>query len=167
MSVSLLMSISLLMSMSLLMCLRPFSSPLACLCFFCLSLYLVNLSLPLLISLSFPLFVLPALFLCSMTMTMTARPVGSLCTHGPDLPRVPECVGAHSLSGEHVLIMQETFVWDIPVQASCHLGSCGPVSVLEGRMCLEWCAVLCVFVRVLSMLSSMTGSRKNDICNRT
>ena len=26
-------------------------------------------------------------------MTMSSRPVGSLCTHGSDLPCVPECVG--------------------------------------------------------------------------
>ena len=45
-------------------------------------------------------------FLFSMTMTMSARPVGSLCTHGPQ----SAWVLAHSLSGEHVRIMQETFV---------------------------------------------------------
>ena len=79
------LALPLLMSISLLMCLRLFSPLLVCLCFFCLSLYLVKTS-PFSAHLSFFLFLLLALFLFSMTMTMSTLLVGSLCTHGSDLP---------------------------------------------------------------------------------
>ena len=47
----------------------------------------------------------------SATMTMITRPVGSLCTHGSNLPDCQSaCTLADSLFGEHVRIMQETTV---------------------------------------------------------
>ena len=65
-------------------------------------------SLSLLISLSF----FSLSITLSTTMTLIARPLGSLCTHGPTLPEGQSAWAlAHSLSGEHVRIMQETFVY--------------------------------------------------------
>ena len=77
----------------------------------------LHMSVCLLIRLSFSLALSGRLsfFLFSMTMTMSTRPVGSLCTHGPDSPKCRSaCALAHSLSGEHVRIMHETTVL-------CHL----------------------------------------------
>ena len=52
-----------------------------------------------------------SLCLFSITMTMIASPVGSLCTHGPSCPEYQSARAlAHSLLGEHVRIMQETIV---------------------------------------------------------
>ena len=67
-SLSLSLFISLFSSLSLL-CLFSSLSFLLCLCHF------------------------SSLFLFSIAITMIARPVGSLCTHGPDSPSLPECVG--------------------------------------------------------------------------
>ena len=49
--------------------------------------------------------------LLSVTMSMITRPVGSLCTHGSDMPECQSaCASVHSLFGEHVRIMQESTV---------------------------------------------------------
>ena len=79
--------------------------------------------------------------------------VGSLCTHGSDLPwEQSACTLANSLSGEHVRIRQETFV---------QLFLCKPHATsneVSLYLCLKeervwcgvvWCdvSVLCVFVR--------------------
>ena len=112
-----------------------------------------------LLSSLFPL--LSSLSSLSATMTMITRPVGSLCTHGSDLPECRSAFAwAHALSGEHVRIMQETNMF-----ASCekqlswfHYASLAPLGmkwiclVLEmgdvlvcGGMC---CVVGCVSVGV-------------------
>ena len=72
------------------------------------------------------------LLLCSMTMTMIAR------THGPDLPWVPGPLLVGRTCSHHA----RDICLGIPVQTSCHLEWSGPVSVLEGRMCLVWCGVV-------------------------
>ena len=89
--------------------------------FSCLSSLLIRLSISLSLSLLVSLCLLSAplsFFLSlsfsslSITMTMIARPVRSLCTHSPILPdRQSAWTLAQSLSGEHVRIMQETFVY--------------------------------------------------------
>ena len=68
----------------------------------CLSLYLVS---------------------CSVTVAMSTRPLGfSVHTALTYSESRSACTLAHSLSGEHVRIMQETInCLSIPVQASCHL----------------------------------------------
>ena len=83
-------------------------------------------------------------------MTMTARPSGSLCTHGPILP---DCQSAwalsHSLSGDNVRNMQENCCLRIPVQASYHLERSGACICAEKKKMLGvGVSVLCVFVRV-------------------
>ena len=83
-------------------------------------------------------------------MTMIARPVGSLCTHNPDLPWVVECVG----SGP--------FLFWTNMFASCKkqlsrysCASLVPLGIKWACICAEKknvlggvVSVLCVFVRV-------------------
>ena len=58
----------------------------------------------------------------SIAMTMVARPVGSLCTHGSILPEGQSAWAlSPSLFGEVLCIMQKNCVGGVPVQASCHL----------------------------------------------
>ena len=62
----------------------------------------VCLSLSLYFSLSARLSIVGSLFLFSMTMTMSTRPVGCLCARGSDLPSMPECVGLGPFVGWRV-----------------------------------------------------------------
>ena len=99
--------------------------------------------------LSLSLSLVGSLFLCSMTMTMISRQVGYLCTHGSELPWVPECVGRGSFPvGRTCSHHARKNCLGILVQASCHLEWSGPVSVLEMEKCLKDVTVRCVFVRV-------------------
>ena len=119
-------------------------------------------------------------FLSSMTMTMIARPVASLCTHGSDLPWVPECVGCRPfLAGRAPSHRARNNCSGITVQWAC---------ICAGNGCCVWrclvvlvCVsmwqyvVVCVVVVVLlvaSVLASMRWllcggdeTKKNEICN--
>ena len=83
------------------------------------------------------------LSLFSMTMTRISRPVGSLCTHGPDLHTCWTPWLVH-LFGECSHHARNTCL-GILVQASYHLERSGPASVLERIMCLVWCGVRLLF----------------------
>ena len=87
-----------------------------------------------------------------MTMTMSTRPVGSLCTHGSDLLWGPKrsCTLGHSLLGEHVRITQETIV-QVFLCKPHPFGMKWPCFCAgDGEVCQKKCGVsaLCVFVRV-------------------
>ena len=71
----------------------------------------VRLSVSFSISLSARLSLVGTLFLFSMPMTMSTHPVGSLCTHGSDLPFVPECVGLGPFVGWRIVrFMQKQLI---------------------------------------------------------
>ena len=87
--------------------------------------------------LSLSLFLLSALFFCSMAMTMIARPVGL------------SVLLVHSLSDEHVRIMQVTIVQLFLCKSCATLNEVG-LSLCWKEEC-AWCGVVClccVFVRV-------------------
>ena len=100
------------------------------------------------------------LFSMRMTMTMIARPVGSLCTHGSDLP---ECQSAWavapSLWGEHFRIMQETCVLALLCNPRASWNEVGLNLCWKWVMCFCLVVLVCVVFVVLlvaSVLASMS-----------
>ena len=101
---------------------------------------------------SAPGLVRPSLFifpLFSVTMTMIARPVGSLYTHSSDLPCVPKCVRWLANCSLHAETIVRTF-------------SCKPhaIALIEKEMLCTHnegdvlcCAVMCCFVLSFVVMS--------------
>ena len=128
-------------------------------------------------------------FLFSMTMTMSTRPVGSLCTHGPDsLLCKSAWVLAHSLPSERVASCTTQLSW----QNCANLVPLGMnwACVCAGNGCCVWkwvmrlCLVvfgyvcscqyvlssLCCWLRQCWRLCAgccavVTVQKKNDVCN--
>ena len=102
-------------------------------------------------------------------MTMVARPVGSLCTHGSILPRGQSAWAlSPSLFGEVLRIMQKNCVGGVPVQASCHLEWSGSVSVLEMGdvfvcVSMRQYVLVCV-VFVVLLVASVLASMRWQLC---
>ena len=117
-----------------------------------MSVCLSSLSLSLWISISFcSLSLVGSLFLFSITMTMIARSVGSLRTHGPTLPSRSECVGRSPLfvvrtCSHHVrnILSEDSSASLVPLGMMWACICAGKKNVLGG----VWWTVLCVFVRV-------------------
>ena len=113
---------------------------------------LVSLFLSLLISLSFS----SLSTTLSIKMTMIARPVGSLCTHGPVLPEGQSAGAmAHSLLVRLVRIMQETSVqvflckprttWNEVGLCLCWKEKCAWYGVVDCAVCFCacWYVLIC------------------------